>query len=178
MSDTWTWELRVPLRISRSTKTTFLCVRAKLIARLMDTNVLPAPGLNEVNITTCMFFSFTRMKSMLVRTIRNASETESRPFSCTTTSFLSFLSRIGISPKNGTESTPSTSFRERTFVSLTINSHRIPAGIAHPNTTEANRIIIAFGATGALLPAAGSMIRALLSVIRCVSSFSSRLFNR
>ena len=43
---------------------------------------------------------------------------------------------------------------------------------------EANRIIIDFGATGALLPAAGSMIRALLSVIRCVNSFSSRLFNR
>ena len=144
----------------------------------METNVLPAPGLNEVNITTCIFLSFTRMKSILVRTIRNASETESRPFSCTTTSLLSFLSRIGISPRNGTESTPSTSFRERTFVSLTANSHKTPAGIAHPSTMEANRIIIDFGATGALLPAAGSMIRALLSVIRCVNSFSSRLFNR
>ena len=64
------------------------------------------------------------------------------------------MSRIGISPRNGTESTPSTSFRERTFVSLTANSHKTPAGIAHPSTMEANRIIIDFGATGALLPAA------------------------
>ena len=110
--------------------------------------------------------------------MRNASETESRPFSCTTTSFLSFLSRIGISPKNGTERTPSTSLRERTFVSLITSIHRTPAGIAHPNTMEARKIIIDFGATGTLLPDAGSMMRALLSVIRCVSSFSSRLFSR
>ena len=51
-------------------------------------------------------------------------------------------------------------------------------GIASPKTIEAIRIIIVLGATGALLPEAESIIRALLSVMACVKAFSSRLFNK
>ncbi|CCY49345.1 unknown [Bacteroides sp. CAG:189] len=41
----------------------------------------------------------------------------------------------------------------------------MPIGIASPKTIEAKKIVIVLGATGALLPEAESMIRALLSVI-------------
>ena len=51
-------------------------------------------------------------------------------------------------------------------------------GIPKPKTMEAKKIIIVLGATGALLPEAASIIRALLSVIACVKAFSSRLFNK
>ena len=173
-----TWPLRVPLRISRSTSITFFRVRAKLMARFIDTNVFPAFGLKEVNITTFISFAFTRMKSIFVRTIRNASEILSRPFSRTTISSLFFLSRKGISPRNGIDTASSTSLRVRTVVFMTICNQMIPAGIANPNTTAANKIIIDFGATGLRLPCAASITRALLSVIACDKAFSSRLFNK
>ena len=173
--------LNVPLRISTSTKTTFLFVWAILMARLLETKVLPAPGLAEVNITTCRLFDFTRMNSMFVRTMRNASETESRPLSRTTIPSASspfLLPWRGISPKKGMVKTWSNSLRVRTLVSVTFNNHKTPMGITAPKATAAKRIIIDLGATGLLLPEAGSIIRALLSVIACVKAFSSRLFNR
>ena len=61
--------------------------------------------------------------------------------------------------------TSSNSLRVRTLVSVTFNNQNTPTGIANPKTMEAKKIVIVLGATGALLPEAASMIRALLSVI-------------
>ena len=149
-----------------------------LMAKLVETKVLPAPGLVDVNIITCISLDFTRINSMLVRMIRKASDTESRLCSLTTMACLSFLSFNGISPKKGIETTPSTSLRECTFVSFVTISQMIPAGIAQPTTKAAKRIIIDFGAIGADDPDAGSIMRALLSVMACVKAFSSRLFSK
>ena len=162
---------------------TFLFICAILIAKLLETNVFPAPGLEEVNITTCRFSDFTRIKSIFVRIMRKASDTESRPFSRTTiwrrsSPFWGLSRSSGISPNNGILNANSRSLRLCTFVSRILKIPNKPAGSAAPRIIEAKRIIILRGATGLLLPDAGSMMRALLSVIACVKAFSSRLFNK
>ena len=177
----------VPLRISKSINTTFLPIMAKLTEKFADTNVLPAPAFEEVNIIVFKLELSTCMKEILVLNMRKASETESRPPSRTTIAFcvlssfevsLRLFFFCGTSPKNGIVSFSSTSLRVRTFVSDVIFNQMIPAGIAHPKMNPAIKTIKLFGETGLSSPVAGSIIRALLSVIACVKALSSRLFKR
>ena len=72
----------VLLRISRSMNIIFFSVCEKLAARCVDIYVLPAPGPNEQNVITFISSAFTRMKFMLVRIMRKASEVISRPLIC------------------------------------------------------------------------------------------------
>ena len=173
-----TCPLRVPLRISISTSTTFLSVSAKLIAKLVDTNVLPESGLKEVNRITCFPTLSNCIKSILVRIIRKASDIASLPFSLTTISLLSFLSLKGTSPKNGIVVASSTSFLPRTVVFSTFISQITKAGMAHPANMAIINTLIFLGAIGLVGPVALSITLALLSVIACVSAFSSLLFNK
>ena len=85
-------------------------------------------------------------------------------------SFLSFSLHWGISPRMGTLRASSRSLRVRTLVSNVFCNQKNIIGIAPPIRMAANKITIVLGATGLLLPDAGSIIRALLSVIACVLS--------
>ena len=178
-------EVKVPLRISMSIRMTFLSVCAKLAARLLDTYVLPAPGPNELKVTTCMFFDLTRIKSMLVRIMRKASDTMSRPWArtampCAVSLFSVFPldESLGISPRKGTVTASSMSLRLRIRVSKNRNNSRTMAGRAIPFMTPAMIMLRPLGEIGASPPPAGSSTRASVSVVAWLSAFSSRLFSR
>ena len=64
---------------------TFLPINANDIAKLVQTNVLPSPGIQLVQSIT--FSPDSRMKRRLVRKPRNASSIESFVFSRTTSAF-------------------------------------------------------------------------------------------
>lgn len=82
--------------------TTFLPVVANVMARLVETNVFPAWGFDEVTIMTFISPLPRFMKFMFERIMRKTSDTGSRPFSRTTKLPCCFSPEYcGISP--GTE---------------------------------------------------------------------------
>ena len=98
--------------------TTFLPVVANVMARLVETNVFPAWGFDEVTIMTFISPLPRFMKFMFERIMRKASDTGSRPFSRTTKLPRCFSPEYcGISPRNGTERLSSMSFLPRIVVS-------------------------------------------------------------
>lgn len=91
--------------------TTFLPVVANVMARLVETNVFPAWGFDEVTIMTFISPLPRFMKFMFERIMRKTSDTGSRPFSRTTKPALLLFSRILRNiPRNGAERLSSMSF--------------------------------------------------------------------
>ena len=173
MPTVWWWlclpncEVRVPLRMSRSTRITFFLAEMKLLARLAETKVFPSPELNEVHIIT-LIFSFLERKDMFVRTILNASEAKpSLSLSCS-----------GITPRNGALTLPWMSFLVWILVSRNMIIRKMTPGTASPSSSPRSRILFLLGAIGSPGPEAPSITLALLSTIAWERAFSSRLFRR
>ena len=146
-------EERAWRRRSRSTSTTRLPAMARVMARFIATNVLPACGSEEVKWTLWTVLpEETFMKVMFERRIRKASESGSRPVSRTTMPFLVSPSKVGMSPRKGTLRLSSMSLRPRIVVSSMPIRKSSPNGMARPAISAMHKMIIDRGATGAALP--------------------------
>ena len=128
--------------------TVFLVAKAKLVAKLVDTKVLPDDTMNEVNIMTCppSFRSF--MYSRLDRIRRKDSESESRPFSFTETTCPFTSPSNGTSPKKGTLELFCTSTLSWMVVSIILRSSMMAIGMAKPINIPIKVARFSSGATG------------------------------
>ena len=132
----------------------FLEANAKLVAKLVETNVLPDDTINEVNIMTWApsFLSF--MYSKLERIRRKDSESESRPFSRTIIVWPGTPFLKGISPKKGTLEDFWTSILSWIVVSNMFRRTMKSIGTSKPNTIPIKSILPSLGAIGTLIGAA------------------------
>ena len=154
--------------MSPSTTSTFLPLSAKAAAMFMAMNVLPLPGLNEVNRMTLArppLLASSR-NSMFVRNTRNASFTMSRQPGLMATngwakaSFFFPLRTSGTSPTNGSERF-SKSLRPRSLVFVFSRMKMTITGTRSPKAIATSKIFFFTGAVGAKLPVGGVITRVL-----------------
>ena len=131
--------------------TVLRAAKAKLVAKLVETKVLPDDTMNEVNMMTWApsLRSFMYSKLDLIR--RNDSESESRPFSFTMMAWSGVPPWNGISPKKGTFDDFCTSMRSWIVVSIRFFSTRKTMGMARPIRMPMSVERFSLGATGLLL---------------------------
>ena len=159
--------------MSRPTTMTFLPSRAREMATLEATNVLPSPEIEEVNIRT--FSSFFSINWMLVRNPRKISSIRLLTFWWTTISALPLETSLatGMSAITGIWVSLTTSAWPSILYLKNSIRKRIPAGMAKPNTNAISRMMAALGLVFPTSDGA-SMILPLSAVAAREIEFSSR----
>ena len=152
------------LRMSSPTMTTRLPSRASDMARLVETNDLPSPGMQLVQAMMHSLSSSTKRR--LVRRPRKLSSIVSLLFSRTASlrSPSSVLGPMGISASRGSLVSFSTSSRPSILYRSRLSRYTRPTGNTRPNTSAPSMIILPLGDT---LPSerGASMMRALAAVL-------------